>query len=79
MRSDEFIKGMTAGMVWLSDIFELHQDAFISKGFLRKADIKLILNIIDAAIRRREVLAEVGPRGVNLFVGKNRSASIKEK
>jgi hypothetical protein len=79
MRSPDFINGMTAGMVWISDIFELHTDAFVKKGLLRKKDVKLILNIIDAAIRRRETLADVGPRNMNLFVGANRSASLKEK
>ena len=79
MRSPEFIQGMTAGMVWVSDIFELHANAFIKKGLLRRIDVKLILNIIDACIRRREVLSDVGPKGVNLFVSKNRTASLKEK
>jgi len=65
-------------MVWISDIFELHQDAFVKKGLLRKKDVKLVINIIDAAIRRRETLADVGPRNMNLFIGKN-SASLKEK
>lgn len=78
MRSPDFIEGMTAGMVWISDIFELHTDAFVKKGLLRKKDVKLVLNIIDAAIRRRETLADVGPRNMNLFIGKN-SASLKEK
>ena len=79
MRSPDFINGMTAGMVWISDIFELHTDAFVKKGLLRRKDVKLVLNIIDAAIRRRETLADVGPKGMNLFIGKNRSASLKEK
>ena len=78
MRSPEFINGMTAGMVWISDIFELHTDAFVKKGLLRKKDVKLVLNVIDAAIRRRETLADVGPRNMNLFIGKD-SASLKEK
>ena len=79
MRSQDFIEGMTAGMVWVSDIFELHQKAFVKNGLLRQKDVKLILNIIDACIRRRETLADVGPKGVNLFVGRDRSASIKER
>ena len=79
MRSQEFINGMTAGMVWISDIFELHTEAFVKKKILRRKDVKLILNIIDAAIRRRETLADVGPRGMNLFIGANQSASLKEK
>lgn len=79
MRSKEFIDGMTAGMVWISDIFESHSDAFVKKGLLRRKDVKLVVNIIDAAIRRRETLADVGPKNMNLFVGANRSASLKEK
>ena len=78
MRSPEFIEGMTAGMVWISDIFELHEDAFVKKGLLRKKDVRLVLNIIDAAIRRRETLADVGPKNMNLFIGRS-SASLKEK
>ena len=79
MKSQEYIEGMTAALCWVSDIFELHSDAFVKKGLLRRKDITMILNIIDACIRRREVLAEVGPKNMNLFIGKNRSASLKEK
>ena len=79
MKSQDFIDGMTAGMVWISDIFESHTNAFMKKGLLRKKDVKLIINIIDACIRRRETIADVGPKGMNLFVSQNRTASLKEK
>ena len=78
-KSQEWYEGYTTGLVWISDIFESHSNAFMKSGLLRRKDVKLIVNIIDAAIRRRELLAEKGSRGVNLFVSKNRTASLKEK
>ena len=66
-------------MVWISDVFELHQNAFIKRGIFKKKQMKLILNIIDACIRRRETLADVGPKNLNLFIGKDYSVSLKER
>ena len=79
MKSPEYTQGFTEALVFVSDIFDLHQSAFVKKGLLRKKDITLVLNIIDACIRRRDVLSDVGPKGVDLFIGKDRSASLKEK
>ena len=78
-KSQDWLDGYVTGLVWISDIFSSHSNAFMKKGLLRKKDITLIVNIIDAAIKRRETLAEVGPRNMHLFVGKDRSASLKEK
>lgn len=79
MKSAEYMQGFTEALVHLSDIFELHSDAFFKKGLLRKKDTRLVVNICDACIRRREVLSELGAKGVNLFVAPDRSAKIKEK
>lgn len=79
MKSDEYMKGFTEALVFVSDMFEIHSNAFMKRGLFRKKDVNLIVNICNACIERRETLADVGPRGVNLFVGKNRSASLKEK
>lgn len=79
IRSREFTDGMTASLVWISDIIEKHQKALVKKGYLRQIDIKFFLNLVDACIRRRELLSEVGADGVNLFIGKNRTVSLKEK
>ena len=78
-KSADYEAGFTQALVFISDIFELHSDAFVKKGLLRKKDVRMVVNIIDAAIRRRETLADVGPREMNLFIGKDRSASLKEK
>lgn len=78
-KSQEWYDGYTTALVFISDIFESHQNAFVAKKFLQKQDIKLIMNILDACIRRRELLAEVGPKGVDLYIGKKRTASLKEK
>lgn len=78
MKSDEYMKGFTEALVFVSDIFEFHSDSFLKKGLLRKKDTKLVVNICNACIRRRETLAEVGPRKMNLFVSKDRTASLKE-
>ena len=79
MKSPEYMQGFTDALVFVSDIFELHSDAFFKKGLLRKKDTKLVVNIINACIRRRETLADVGPRKMNLFVAPSRSASLKEQ
>lgn len=78
MKSQEYTQGFTDALVFVSDIFESHQKSFVRKGLFRQKDIKLIVNIIDACIRRREVLADIGSRKMNLFIGKDRSASLKE-
>jgi len=78
-KSQDWLDGYVSGLVWISDIFESHSQALVKNGYFSKSDLKLIVNIIDAAIRRRELLAEKGSRGVNLFVSKKRTASIKEK
>ena len=79
LKSADWINGYTAGLVWIYDIIASHSNAFMAKKLLRPIDVKLILNIIDAAIMRRETIADVGPRRMNLFVSKNRSVSLKEK
>lgn len=79
MKSPEYMQGFTEALVFVSDIFEKHSDAFLKKGLLRKKDTKLVVNICNACIKRREVLADVGPKGVDLFVSKSRTASLKEK
>lgn len=79
MRGQEFINGMTAGLVWVSDIVEKHQKALVAKKLLRRIDVKLIMNLLDACIRRRELLSEVGADGVDLYVSKKRTVSLKEK
>ena len=79
MKSPEFMAGLTAGLVWMSDIFETHSDAFYRRGLLRRKDTKLVVDIINAAIRRRETLADVGPKKMNLFVRPDRSVELKEQ
>ena len=79
MKSQEYIQGFTEALVFVSDIFELRKNTFVQKGLLRGKDVKLVMNILDACIRRRETLAEVGPRKMNLFIGKDRSVSLKEQ
>ena len=79
MKSEEYMQGFTDALVYISDIFELHSNAFLRKNLLRRKDTKLVVNICNAAIERREVLADVGPKQMNLFVGRDRSASLKEK
>lgn len=78
-KSQDWYDGMTASLCWISDIIEKHQNALVAKKILRKIDITFILNLLDACLRRREILAEVGADGVDLFVSKKRSVSLKEK
>ena len=79
MKSNEYMQGFTDALIFLSDIFESHSDAFLRKRLLRKKDTRLVVGIIDAAIRRRETLADVGPKKMNLFIRPDRSADLKEK
>lgn len=78
-KSKDWYDGMTAALVWVSDIVEKHQKALVSKQLLRKIDIVLILNLLDACLRRRELLSEVGADGVDLYVSRKRTVSLKEK
>ena len=79
MKSHDYLDGFCQSMVFLSDIFESHSKAFIRKGLLREKDIKMIVNIIDACIRRRETIAEVGPRQMNLIVHPDRTVELTER
>lgn len=79
MKSPEYMQGFTDALVFVSDIFEKHSNAFLKKKLLRKKDTKFVVNIIDACIRRRETLADVGSLKMNLFVSPDRSVSLKEK
>lgn len=79
MKSDEYRKGFTDALVFASDIFELHSQAFLKKGLMRLKDVRLVVNILNACIRTREILSEVGPTKMNLYVSKNREAVLKEK
>ena len=79
VKSNEDMQGFTDALIFLSDIFESHSDAFLRKRLLRKKDTRLVVGIIDAAIRRRETLADVGPKKMNLFIRPDRSADLKEK
>lgn len=79
MKSDEYMRGATAAFVFVSDLFEKRSHAFVKKGLLRKKDVKLVCAILDACIRRREVLMDVGADKVNLFIRKDGHADIKEQ
>ncbi len=79
MMTEEYLRGATDTLCYLSDIFERHSSAFVKRKLLRKKDVKLVVGIIDAFIRRREVILDVGPKRVNLFVRPDRTAEFKEK
>lgn len=79
MKTQEWMDGFTAACCYLSDIFETHSDAFAKKKILKKQNTAFVLNVIDAAIRRRETLADVGPRKMNLFISSKGVVSLKEK
>lgn len=79
MKDPLYMQGFTDALVFISDIFELHSKAFLKKKLLREKDTKFVVNVCNAAIERRETLADVGPRKMNLFVSANRSVSLKEK
>lgn len=73
------MQGFTDALCYVSDVFETHSNAFLKRRLLRKKDTRLIVNIIDACIRRRETLADIGPRKMNLYIGADRLAALKEK
>lgn len=73
------MQGFTDALCYVSDVFETHSNAFLKRRLLRKKDTRLIVNIIDACIRRRETLADIGPRKMNLYIGADRTAALKEK
>lgn len=79
MKSPQYTQGFTDALVYVSDIFEKHSDAFLAKNYLKKKQTKLVVNIIDACIRRRETLMDVGPKKMNLFIRPDGTASLKEK
>lgn len=79
MKSADYTRGFTDALVFVSDIFEKHSDAFLKKRYFQKKQTKLIVSIIDACIRRRETLMDVGPDKMNLFIRPDWTASVKEK
>ena len=77
-RSKDWQDGYAAAMVFLYDIFESRSNALYNRG-LRRKDIRLILATIDAAIRARDRLSEVGPRNMDLVLKKSGSAEFVER
>ncbi len=73
------MRGMTAGMVFVSDVLEQHSAALARRKILGKNDIKFVLAVIEACLRRRETLAQVGPKKMNLFVRTDGRVDLKEK
>lgn len=76
--SKDWQDGYAAAMVFLYDIFESRSNALYNRG-LRRKDIRLILATIDAAIRARDRLSEVGPRNMDLVLKKDGSAEFVER
>ena len=80
MKSLSYLEGFTDALCHISDIFELHSDALMKKHILRKKDTAFIVSVIDAALCRREVLSEVGAKGMNLYISKDKKrVALKEK
>ena len=77
-RSRDWQDGYAAAMVFLYDIFDSRSNALYNRG-LRRKDIRLILATIDAAIRARDRLSEVGPRNMDLVLKKSGSAEFVER
>lgn len=77
-RSKDWQDGYAAAMVFLYDIFDSRSNALYNRG-LRRKDIRLILATIDAAIRARNRLSEVGPRNMDLVLKKDGSAEFVER
>lgn len=77
-RSKDWQDGYAAAMVFLYDIFDSRSNALYNRG-LRRKDIRLILATIDAAIRARDRLSEVGPRNMDLVLKKDGSAEFVER
>lgn len=78
IKSKEWQNGYVAGLCFISDIFESRSNALFKRG-LRRKDVWMIVAIIDAAIRARNRLAEVGPRNMDLVLKKDGSAEFIER
>ena len=79
IKSKDWNEGYTTAMCFLSDIFESRSNAFYSRGLLRRKDVKMVVSIIDASIRARQRLAEIGPRNMDLILHKNGYAEFVER
>lgn len=77
-KSKDWQDGYAAAMVFLYDIFESRSNALYARGIRRKS-IRLILAVIDAAVRARNRLAEIGPRNMDLVIHKNGTAEFIER
>ena len=77
-RSKDWQDGYAAAMVFLYDIFDSRSNALYRRG-LRRKDIRMILAVIDAAVRARGRLAEIGPRNMDLVLRGNGTAEFVEK
>lgn len=78
MATKDWQDGYVAGLCFISDIFESRSNALFKRG-LRRKDVRMIVEIIDAAIRARNRLAEIGPRNMNLVLYKDGHAEFIEK
>lgn len=78
-KSEEWCAGYTTALCYIADVFESRANAFYVRNLLRKKDTRLVVNIIDAVFRARDKLAEVGPRGMDLILHKDRTAEFVER
>ena len=78
-RSAEWMEGFTTAICFLSDIFERRTKAFYRRKWLRQKDTQLVVAIIDAALRARERMAEIGPGQMNLIFNPDGSFDFVEK
>lgn len=77
--SKDWQDGYATAFVYLSDIFESRTNAFYTRNLLRKKDIRFVIAVIDACLKARDRLAEVGPRNMDLVVYKSGKVEFVEK
>lgn len=78
-RSKDYADGYLMALLDMSTILETRTSAISCRTGMRIKDIKLIINIIDAIIRRRETVMDVGIKKMNMFIRKDKTVDLKEK
>ena len=78
VNSDDYAAGFAAAIVLMYDIIESRSEALYKRG-LRRKDIRMILEILDAMIRHRNKLCTIGPRNLDLVMYKSGRVEFEER
>lgn len=79
MKSDEYMRGFAEALVLVSELFETHRETFSRHRALSRGGSRFVIAVLDACIKSRYALSEIGSRRMNVFLYKDRHVELVPK